>query len=352
MQMSPPILGHRPTGRGKQAAVDLDGVVDELYGVDPAAFTARRDALVAEARKEGDRDRAAAIKALRRPSAAAHAVNLVARRRDDQIDRLVELGQRLRQAQEARSGDELRALGRQRQQVVAGLAHEARVESAAAGLNLSDAARREVEWTFEAALGDEAAAAAIRSRRLVRSLVRTGLDPVDLQGAVAGGGGAAAPRQANRRDRDRSAGATRAPADQEAAPQTDEKDAPARAESELARAESELARAESELARAEEAAARTAAAADQAERELARVAADDEAATRRRAEADEEVSRLQERLAAARNEADLAADAERACRRARREAEVASEMARREADAAATAREQARDRLSRLRPPP
>ena len=316
-------------------------MLDELYGMDPAGFTARRDALAASARKNGDRALAAAVKALRRPSAAAHAVNLMARRRGQEIDRLIELGQRLREAQEALAGDELRALGRQRHQVIAGLAQEARADSRAAGLNLSDAAQREVESTFEAALGDEAAADAVRSGRLVRALERTGLDPVDVEGAVAGGG-PAAPRTAAARQTaaaPRTAATPRTAAARQTPPSEDR-----RTETRTAA----RTQAESDLAQAEQAVARTTAAAEQAEHDLARAETEHDAAARSQAEADEEVGRLKERLAAARDEADRAADAERASRRARKEAEDAARSARREADAAAQARERAADRLRRL----
>ena len=60
----------------------------------------------------------------------------------------------MRAAQAALSGEDLRQLGRQRQQLIAGLAHEARRVSADAGHPVSDAVGREIESTFEAALAD------------------------------------------------------------------------------------------------------------------------------------------------------------------------------------------------------
>ncbi|HMC38980.1 MAG TPA: hypothetical protein VKI19_04905, partial [Acidimicrobiales bacterium] len=238
--------------------MDLAPVLDELYGLDPAEFTARRDALSAEARKSGEREAATAIKALRRPSAAAYVVNLMARARENDIARLLELGGQMRQAQEALSGDDLRALGRQRQQLIGGMAGEARRLAAESGHPVSESVAREVEATFEAALADPWAGEAVRAGRLVRSLHRSGMDPVDLTGAVAGPAGAAGPPPT----RAKTAGP--APTDERAKPKsrpaTDERAAEAEAAARRQDAEAELARArkaESEAARRlEEATAR------------------------------------------------------------------------------------------------
>lgn len=86
--------------------MDLDSVTDELYGLDPSEFTSRRDQLSSEARTHGDRDLAASIKALRRPSAAAYTVNPMAREKADEIGRLIDLGARMREAQAALSGED------------------------------------------------------------------------------------------------------------------------------------------------------------------------------------------------------------------------------------------------------
>ncbi|MST31346.1 hypothetical protein GHK86_01190, partial [Acidimicrobiaceae bacterium USS-CC1] len=72
--------------------MDLAAVADELYGVDPSAFTTTRDARAREARAAGDRELAEAIKALRRPSLAAWALDLLARERREEVDRLLDLG--------------------------------------------------------------------------------------------------------------------------------------------------------------------------------------------------------------------------------------------------------------------
>ncbi|HET6795261.1 MAG TPA: hypothetical protein VFH45_12490 [Acidimicrobiales bacterium] len=179
---------------GDDGGADLQAVADELYRLDPAEFTATRDARAGEVRKAGDRALSDAIKALRRPSTAAWVVNTAARRLPDEVARLADLGERLRHAQASLSGDQLRQLGRQRQQVVSGLARQAAAEARGLGHPVSEPIEREVESTFEAALADPAAAEAVRAGRLVRSLEHTGVGPVDLEGAQAAGGAPAASR--------------------------------------------------------------------------------------------------------------------------------------------------------------
>src|SRR5690348_14952877 len=146
--------------------MDLNQIVDELYALPPSDFTARRDQLSSEAKKAGERDLAAAVKALRRPSAAAFALNLMARTRGDRIDALIELGGRMKAAQEALSGDELRALGRQRSQLIHAVTQEVRSVSHDAGHPVSDSVAREIESTLEAAFADTWAGQAVRQGRL------------------------------------------------------------------------------------------------------------------------------------------------------------------------------------------
>lgn len=296
--------------------MDLDSVVDELYGLDPAEFTSRRDQRSAEARKEGDRELAAAIKALRRPSAAAYTINLMARSRGGEIDRLVGLGARMREAQAALSGDEMRALGRQRSQLVAGLAQEARRAAREAGHPVSEATEREIQTTFEAALADEAAGEVVRAGRLVKALEHRGMDPVDLKGAVAGSTLKAAQREKSDHDK---------------GGRTDGSDAD-RAEMERAR-QAERARAVEKAEQAEE----EARAADERRSDLAAAL---ERAKGRRQEGEDQVHRLEEELAEARRDLDTAVDAERRSRRALADAEeeadraaVAARRARADADA-------------------
>jgi hypothetical protein len=155
----------------------LDAVADELYGLVPAAFTAARDSRAADARRAGHRDLAAAIKKLRRPTAGAWLANLLVRERRQAVTDLLDLGAVMREAQSQLDGDELRRLSRQRQQVVAELAREARRLARDAGEPVGDDAGRELVTTLEAALADATASESLRSGRLAKALHYSGLGP-------------------------------------------------------------------------------------------------------------------------------------------------------------------------------
>lgn len=153
--------------------MDLDTVVDELYALPPEEFTAARDAAASAA---SDRDVRARIKALRRPTAAAHAVNALVRDRPGDVAALLDLGEQLRAAM----GGEptaVRRLTGQRRELIASLV----------GADRPAAVQQNVTATLEAATADPDLAAAVRSGRLVKPLRYAGFGALpDLDDAVAG----------------------------------------------------------------------------------------------------------------------------------------------------------------------
>jgi hypothetical protein len=190
---------------------DLDDVADRLYALPPEEFTAARDDA---ARKADDTQQRTAVKALRRPSASAWVVNLLARGQAELLEQLLDLGPVLAQAQRTGQGETLRALGQQRRELVVA------VTSAAvdlAGRSITAQVRSEVEQTLEAALADPASAEAVRSGRLVRALSYAGFGEVDLGGAVAVQPARSAPLPERAKDDDARAGAERAALDAAAA---------------------------------------------------------------------------------------------------------------------------------------
>ncbi|SEI06437.1 hypothetical protein SAMN04515694_112100 [Leifsonia sp. CL154] len=144
----------------------------ELYATEPGDFIARRNAAAAQA----DRSTAKQIKALRKPSASAAAINALVRDQPDLIGDVLEIGARMRDAFASRDRAEIRSLTQERQRLL---------QRATEGLGLSPAVQREVEETLQAAVIDAAAAAAVRSGMLVRALESTGLEQVDVTDAVA-----------------------------------------------------------------------------------------------------------------------------------------------------------------------
>ena len=156
---------------------------DRLYGLTLAEFTPARDALVKE--HKADKDLAAALKALKKPSLAAWVVNLLVRRDAAQVDQVLVVGAALRQAQADLDGAELRQLTRQRRQLTAAVTAQARGLAAEHGQRVTQAVADQVEATLTAAMVDPAAAAAVRTGLLVNALRSTGLGELDLTAYVA-----------------------------------------------------------------------------------------------------------------------------------------------------------------------
>jgi hypothetical protein len=160
-------------------------VADELYSLSPAEFTAAREERAREVRAAGQRETAAAIKKLARPTASAWLVNQLARQAPEEMNRLFEVGQALHEAQRTLAGDRLRELSARRRQVVADLLPVAARLADTAGQPASPAVLGEVRATLEAALADPQAGEAVRSGRLTKALAYAGLGEVDLTAALA-----------------------------------------------------------------------------------------------------------------------------------------------------------------------
>ncbi|WP_405435296.1 hypothetical protein OG373_01535 [Streptomyces avidinii] len=135
--------------------MDVDAVIFELYGLRPADFTAARDAHAARARREKDAAAAAAIGALRRPTLAVWAANLLARSHPDRAEALLRLGAELRRAYRELDGAQLRTLSHEQHRVIAALAGETEQLAAGAGEQLRETAVREIEGIFHGLLADE-----------------------------------------------------------------------------------------------------------------------------------------------------------------------------------------------------
>ncbi|MGI8524280.1 MAG: hypothetical protein ACR2K3_13380 [Nocardioides sp.] len=162
---------------------DLLTLADALYALPLQRFTPERDAQAKAAK--GDRERVAAIKALRKPSLAAWVVNLLVRREPAQLEQVLAVGAALREAQEGMDGAELRALTRQRRQLTSAVTQQARSLAGDEGVRVTQAVADQVEATLTAGLIDPEAARAVRSGLLVAALSATGVGSVDIASAVA-----------------------------------------------------------------------------------------------------------------------------------------------------------------------
>jgi hypothetical protein len=174
-------------------ADSLSQAAEDLYALPPAEFTAARDELARQARSAGQRDDAALIKKLARPTVSAWLVNQLVRSAPQPMSELFELGAALHAAQQELAGDRLRELSAERRHVIGELLPAASRLAASAGVPVSGSALDEVRATLEAALADLGAGAAVRSGQLTRALSYAGLGEVDLAAALAVPASAARP---------------------------------------------------------------------------------------------------------------------------------------------------------------
>ncbi len=164
-------------------ASQLLEIADELYGLPQDEFTPARDARARELK--ADKELAAAVKKLKKPSVAAWVVNLFVRRESDQVEQVIAVGTALREAQEGMDGAELRALTRQRRQLTSAVTQQARARAGDEGVKVTQAVADQVEATLTAALLDPECAQAVRSGLLTAALSSTGVGSGDVAAAVA-----------------------------------------------------------------------------------------------------------------------------------------------------------------------
>lgn len=148
----------------------------------PADFVRERTARQRAVRKD-DRDLAAAIGRLRKPAPAAWIVDLLAD--DGALDDAVGLGPALRRAQADADPQEIATLRKQRSRLVQALAATGAERAEAAGHPATPAVLELVRATIEAGMADPHAGAAIRSGLLLRPLESVGFEDVDLTDALA-----------------------------------------------------------------------------------------------------------------------------------------------------------------------
>ena len=332
-----------PSKRGQQGEQDGGGAglayaTAALYATEPAAFVSTRTLLAAEAKVSGDAALAEEIGRLRKPTAAAWAVNLTTRERPDQVERLRDVGQRLRAAQARLDAAGLRDLRAEREGLVAAFLAGAAEVAAAAGRPLAPAVLEEVRGTLIAGLASEEATEAVTSGHLTRALSYSGFGEVDLSEAVARTSsgavltvlapGSAAPA--------RPAGEGAAPAGEEPARGKARVQARQQAQGESEREEAPASSAAAAEARAQ-AVRRAKTELATASRRLERATATAEKARRRAMRARERVADLEAELARARDEHRAGEEAATEAARDRATAEQARHTAQEHLDAAEAA---------------
>lgn len=156
----------------------LADAVDALYAAAPAEFVRTRSELASAAMSAGDKELASAVRALRKPTAAAHLVNRLTREDPAGLTDLRDLGERLRDAQARLDGAALKILAAERGDLVRRL-------TAACASEESPATKEQVAATLTAALADPHAQVAVDSGALVAAISYSGFGEVDLSGAIA-----------------------------------------------------------------------------------------------------------------------------------------------------------------------
>jgi hypothetical protein len=179
--------------------------VAQLYGLSLEEFVPARNELARELRREGDKERAAEVAKLKRPSVAAWAVNQLARRNRKELDLLLDAGHRLRTGQlealETGDREKFEAARRDHDRAVHDLVDAARDLLGSERAATSDQMLSSIERTLRYASIGEEERAALASGRLTAEVDAPGF------GAFTGMALPAAPppRPAPSRGRDQAA---------------------------------------------------------------------------------------------------------------------------------------------------
>lgn len=151
---------------------ELEPRIDELYALPLGRFTAERDVLAKELTSGGEHDRAARVKALRKPVVAAWALNVLAREDAGAVGELIDLGERLRAAHRRAVSDAdaepFREISEERRRLVTALTKRALAIAKRGGGSASQG--DDIAGTLEAATVDEGTAELLRAGRLTKPI--------------------------------------------------------------------------------------------------------------------------------------------------------------------------------------
>ncbi|MEA2333188.1 MAG: hypothetical protein QOH58_3326 [Thermoleophilaceae bacterium] len=255
--------------------MNLEREIDRLYGLPLDEFVRGRDELAKRLAQSGDREAAARVKALRKPTVGAWALNQAVRRRRAETDALLATGERLRGAhQDLLSGGDpavLRELMEEERSLTTALADCAEAIASETGKS-GPALRDRVRATLHSAAVDEEAREELAHGRFVREREAVGLGPLMAAGPAPAGRSRAAPPRPQRASKRARPDAAAPPPEPPTAPPPDERIA--EAERVLDEARAALTEAESSHAAAlsvAESAREALGQAEEAEREARRV---------------------------------------------------------------------------------
>lgn len=144
---------------------------DALFEAELADFVATRDALAKQLKAGGDKEGAAAVKALRKPSTVAWGINRVIRTHRDDVDELIEAAGAVRAAQvRAVQGNDAGGL----REASRGWRAKINQLAAAVATLVGDQYRDEAAATFEASSVDEALGEILKAGRFTAAVTAAG----------------------------------------------------------------------------------------------------------------------------------------------------------------------------------
>ena len=168
---------------------DLPPDADALYGLPLEDFVPERAAVAKRLRREGDREGAKRVAALRKPSVAAWTVNQLVRSRTKDVAAFADAADELRAAQAALmegrgSAGDLRSAREAERGAVARLLEVAR-GLFPGGREPGEATIERIGATLHAAVADEAVRDEVLSGRLLRERESSGFGDLDVELAAA-----------------------------------------------------------------------------------------------------------------------------------------------------------------------
>lgn len=138
---------------------------DRLFEISPEEFTAERDRIAKELKKQGESGAAAEVKALKRPSITAYALNVVARKDPDLVGSLLEADERLRTA---KSRAEMDGAKTGRQKAISAISGRAVLVLTEQGRPVTAQVRERLTETLLAVATDDRTRELLRRGRLLK----------------------------------------------------------------------------------------------------------------------------------------------------------------------------------------
>jgi hypothetical protein len=169
------------------APSDVEVAIDELYAHPRDEFVSARNALARTLREKGDSDASRRVKALRKPSLPAWAVNQVARERSDEVAALLDATERARSAALEGDGAALRSATQARNSLIAALTRAAGEALAAGAVANARSHLDQVRDTLLASASEDRADL-LRRGRLTETLAGAGFESAFGDAVPAGGG--------------------------------------------------------------------------------------------------------------------------------------------------------------------